>query len=440
MSSLNYKQNTTAVKFNYNYNGLKVKQESPEKILLRTTLAHMLWEDQFYVDGKTSAELLADSVGKVSPAYAADVAMRARSDFKLRHVPLYIMRVLAANGTLKAEDLAAVVQRPDELSEFLAMYWKDKKQPLSNQVKKGLAQSFKKFNEYQLAKWDKNSSAISIRDVMFLTHPKPDTTEQVELFKKVANKQLSVPDTWETELSGGADKKKTFERLMREKKLGALAFLRNLRNMVNSGVPEGLIREYGAQVPLDRVLPFRFITAQRACPNLSDLLEGMMLKSLIKHDKLKGNTALVVDVSGSMFQAKVSEKSDLLRFDAAAALAVLCKEVCEKVAVYTFSNQLVKVSEHYNGFNLIKAMYGSQRHAGTDMRTAIEHLPKDGLDRLIVFTDEQTSTMPPDVPGIKPYIINVAAYTKGISKKGWTTISGFSEAVIDYIQVVENTA
>jgi 60 kDa SS-A/Ro ribonucleoprotein len=50
-------------------------------------------------------------------------------------------RASAAHKALVADTLFTVIQRPDEITEFLAIYWKDGKQPLSAQVKKGLARA-----------------------------------------------------------------------------------------------------------------------------------------------------------------------------------------------------------------------------------------------------------------------------------------------------------
>lgn len=442
MSSVNYKQNTSAVQqLAKTHNGLVVPKASDKEKLVRLTMAHMLWENQFYVDGAKVADQLTGLTQKVEPEFVAAVAKEARTSFKLRHVPLLLMRGLAKRNALKASDLAEVIQRPDEMSEFLSLYWKDKKQPVSNQVKKGLAQAFGKFNEYSLAKWDKNSAAVSLRDVMFLTHPKPVDAAQEILFKKVAEKTLETPDTWETELSAGANKKETFSRLMAEKKLGALAFLRNLRNMQEAGVSETEIRDYSRNVNVERVLPFRFISAAKHAPNLEDMLEAMMFKCLAGHDKFAGKTVLLVDISGSMFGAKVSGKSDLERFDAAVALAILCREVCEDVEIFTFSNSSVRVDKSLRGFALAHALRTSQRPGGTDLRNSLieidRKMPK--YARCIVFTDEQSSTSPGNVKSTKNYIINVGAYENGINHFAWLTISGFSEAIVDYLQMVEKS-
>ncbi len=439
MSSLNKKVAQPTVK---NEAGLAVKKISPENTLMRMALANMLFEGQFYVDGQTSADVMAEAVRKSDPVFAMSLAKTARKQFKLRHVPLLIVRELIRTGTAKAEDIAEVIQRPDEMGELLALYNKDGKQPLTHQLKKGLGKAFVKFNEYSLAKNDKNSAAYSVRDVMFMVRPKPLNEDQEALFKRIANKEMVVPDTWETQLSNGADKKETFERLMAENKLGALAFIRNLRNMVGAGISESKIREYSANVDVSNVLPFRFIAAARIVPALEDMLENMMFRACEGMEKIKGSTDVVVDVSGSMFGTKVSAKSDLDRFDAAAALAVLTRELCEDVNFYTFSNGLVRVPAR-RGFALVEALLNSQSHGGTDLGNSLNQLRGKNGDnvrtRTIVITDEQ-STSRPSSPQGKGYILNVGSYQNGINHDKWTTITGFSEAVFSYIQEIEKIA
>lgn len=423
----------------FNSVGTQVPQINAERQLKRVTLAAMLWEKQFYLDGKSHAELVKELVAKVAPSKVEALAEEARTKFKLRHIPLLLARELARHGKLQATALTNVIQRPDEMSEFLSIYWQEGKTAVSNQVKKGLAACFNKFNEYQLAKWNKNSAAIKLRDVMFLSHPKPQTAQQAELFKRIAADTLATPDTWETQLSSGADKCETFTRLMQEKKLGALAFLRNLRNMRDSGVADALIRSYAQTVDVSRVLPFRYIAAARIVPQYEDMLETMMFRSLADHQKIPGKTVLVIDVSGSMFGTKISAKSDLDRFDAAAALAILCREVCEQVEIYSFSDNAVRVAPR-RGFALREAISSSQRHTGTMLGRAMQTINANGgYDRCIVFTDEQSWDRPGAPRGLG-YVVNVASYENGVNHQAWTEINGFSEAVVDYIQALEQEA
>lgn len=414
--------------------GTKVRTISAEAQLVRSVLANMLWENSFYEDGKSHAERIKHLVSQVSPTFVGELAKRARNEFKLRHVPLKLVRELARNGKLAANQLTDAIERPDEISEFLSIYWAEGRTPIANQVKKGLANAFGKFNEFQLSKWDKNSSAISLRDVMFMVHANPKGRE--DLFKRIANEELATADTWETRLSAGADKGETFADLMSNGKLGAMAFLRNLRNMVEAGIPEQMIRAYAETVNVEKVLPFRYVAAARIMPQFEDMLEKMMLRSLSSQEKLPGKTVLLVDVSGSMFGPKVSEKSDLDRFDAAAALAMLCREVCEEVEIYSYSSDAVRVAPRH-GFALRDAIHNSQPHGGTHLGTALSTVNRQAkYDRVIVFTDEQSYDRV-DAPRGLGYVLNVASYENGINNGAWTTITGFSEAVIDYIRAIE---
>ena len=84
---------------------------------------------------------------------------------------------------------------------------------------------------------------MKLRDVLFLSHAKPRDEAQAALWKRLIAGELVAPDTWEVALSSGADKREAWERLLTERKLGALALLRNLRNMQEAQVREELVVE-----------------------------------------------------------------------------------------------------------------------------------------------------------------------------------------------------
>src|SRR5260370_24029288 len=215
------------------------------------------------------------------------------------------------------ERVVRVDQRVDELSEFVAIYWAGGRRPLSAQVKKGLAAAFTNFDEYALAKYDR-ASVVRLRDVLFLSHAKPRDTAQAELWRRLIANQLTTPDTWEVALSSGGDKRTHWERLLTERKLGALALLRNLRNMKDAGVPEAQVVSALDTMRTDRILPFRFLAAARYAPQWEEALERAMFRSLegcgADDDlaRLAGPTLILVDVSGSMV-APLSPRSPILR-------------------------------------------------------------------------------------------------------------------------------
>ncbi|HKZ39633.1 MAG TPA: TROVE domain-containing protein, partial [Candidatus Hodarchaeales archaeon] len=323
------------------HEGGTAKRIGPELQLRRSVMACLLWEDTFYESGEDIATRIKNIIPQVAPTIVAGIAIEAREKMKLRHVPLLIVREMAQHKEHKAlvsETLSRVIQRADELAEFLAIYWKEKKQPLSAQVKKGLAKAFTKFSAYDLAKYNREG-AVKLRDALFLCHAKPKDEEQAAIWKKLVDGTLESPDTWEVELSAGKNKKETWTRLMAEKKLGALAFLRNLRNMQKVDVDRTLMREYFKSLKVERVLPYRFIAAARFVPDLEPELETAMFKAIEGAEKLPGRTILLVDVSGSM-RDSLSSKSDMIRLDAACGLAILGRELCEDIGVYTFANEI----------------------------------------------------------------------------------------------------
>lgn len=415
--------------------------------LRRSVLTCLLWEDTFYETGTEIADRIAELVPQVEPQEVADLAIEARNRLQLRHVPLFLLRELArrkGTGPIVEKALGHVIQRADELAEFLAMYWNEKRQPLAAGVKRGLAAAFGKFDEYRLSKYDR-ASKIKLRDVLFLVHAKPKDDGQAALWKRLVDGELATPDTWEVELSAGKDKKETFERLLRQGKLGGLAVLRNLRNMQQAGVDETLIRAR-LDKGIARALPFRFVTAAGYAPNLEDALEVAMLKGTEDLPPLPGKTGLLVDVSGSMDE-RIARKSETTRIDAAAGLAILLREKAERVVVATFSNQVAVIPPR-RGFALRDAIKASQPHQGTYLRRALQLLRDDAhatgwsdLGRVIVITDEQSHD------GILPaftelaYVVNVAPYKHGVSyRDGWTHIDGWSEHVIDYVRESEADA
>ena len=426
-----------------------------EQSLRRCVLTNLLWEDNFYESGGSIAAEIARLVPLVPAATVRDIAIEARSLQKLRHVPLFLAREMARLATHRHEvatTLAQVIQRPDELTEFLAIYWKDNKNaPLSNQVKKGLATAFTKFNEYSLGKYNQDKD-VKLRDVLFLCHAKPLNKEQEAVWKKLIDGTLATPDTWEVELSASKDKKASWERLLSEKRLQVLAFIRNLRNMTEAGVDKNLVRNYFLTVNPERALPFNFLSAAEHAPAYTAQIEELMFRCLASYPKLKGKTVFIVDVSGSM-QAGLSDRGTMTRLGAAAALAALMREVCEQPVIYATagSDHLRKHATREvgasRGFALMEAIKKELHALGgggiflCQATKFVENLEKDAA-RLLVLSDSQDCDYEANPNkaatfGTYNYLFDVAAHTKGVGYKKFVHIDGWSEHVIDYIYAYE---
>jgi hypothetical protein len=441
------------------HGGAPAAQMTNVQALRRSVMSCLLYEGEFYEDGVTIAKRIQDLSDKVPIETLAQIAIEAREEAKLRHVPLLLLVALAKRGSgsnLVSTTIGRVIQRADELSEFLALYWQHnpkradgRNAPLSAQVKKGLSLAFGKFDEYQIAKYDRAKS-VTLRDVMFLSHTKAANDDQLAVYDKLVNEKLTVPDTWEVALSTGADKKETFERLLTDSKLGYLALLRNLRGMLEAGVSEKLIRSaLAARKGAARVLPFRFLTAAKHAPKLEDALEQAMFDQIAAGERLAGKTVVIVDNSGSM-QAKLSGKSEMTRLAAAHTLTAVLREQCEQAVVYATAGddarriaKTMLIPTARRGFGLISALdiHETARVIGgggiflKQVMAYVQEREPDA-DRIVVITDEQDTgrenprSVVPYAPG---YMINVASARNGIGYGNWTHIDGFSESAIRYM-------
>jgi hypothetical protein len=460
MSKLNpvIKKNTDkfeATRLAGGFGALAAKQD-PESLLRRAVFSCLLFEDLAYESGENNAENIAALIPKVEPEKVAQIALEARKDQKLRHVPLFILSEMAKYPKHKqyvSDYLKSVITRPDMITDFVSLYWKNGKKPLANQVKKGLAQSFNNFNEFQFAKYDRDAK-IKLRDVMFLVRPNPQDNEQEKLFKKIADRTLATPDTWEVELSKSTDKKGSWTRLIKENKLGALAFLRNLRNFKEAGVDHNLIREGFKNVNSSMLLPLNFLAARQHAPEFESEIEALMIRTYSNLNKLPGYTVFVVDVSGSM-GCGLSAGSSFDRLANATAMALLARNQCEKIDIFctagsdgTRIHQTSKIDYPANGFKLIDQINEKKRVLGgggiftSQCLDYIKDKVSEKPDRIIVFSDSQDCSMPKVTPkpfGKNNYIVDVSAHQHGINYKGvWTAeIAGHSDHFLTFISSME---
>jgi hypothetical protein len=165
-----------------------------------------------------------------------------------------------------------------------------------------------------------------------------------------------------------------------------------------------------------------------------------MVSCIDSEKSLKGKTAILVDVSGSM-EASLSAKSDLSRMDAACALALLAQHVCEDVDIFTFSNHTRLIPNAPSGLELIDILKNSQPNHSTYLGNAlleVRKLYKEKIDRLIVITDEQSHDSVGSPTGVtsganRGYMINVASNRNGIGYGSWVRLTGFSEQIINFI-------
>lgn len=421
--------------------------------LRRSVLANMLGENQYYEDGQKTTDRIKSLIPNVDSEALHDLAIEARTVFGLRHVPLMIAREMARHPRHRPwvyRTLTSIIRRADEIPEFLAMYWAEGKQPLAKQVYLALKHSFKKFRAYHFEKYTGEGREITLRDVMFLTHPQPPRDEW-KLYKQIADRELPPADTWEVELSkqDGRSKAEKWTSLLEEEKLGALAVVRNIRNMSQAGVDQELIDQAIGKMYVRNVYPFQLLNAAKVNPRHEAALEQAMLRSVEGLPRLEGRTLIVVDLSGSM-GSLLSGKSETTRADTAMMIAATLREICvDPVIMATAGNDHTGIHASTfvparRGFALRDALHASRREIGgggiflTQCLTwAKEREPK--INHVVVITDEAdcdrrlTPASAPAYGQVSNTLINIGIYDKGIAYGKFDHITGFSEATVHYL-------
>ncbi len=196
--------------------------------------------------------------------------------------------------------------------------------------------------------------------------------------------------------------------------------------MREAGVDESLVLAALGSMSTARVLPFRFLAAARYAPQWEEALEQAMLKSCGSAEAGRP-TIVLVDVSGSM-TAPLSHRSEMQRTDAAYGLAVLLREIAEKVPCVHSRTRWSKFRHVAASLCATQSMPRSpQRHlAGQGSRAA-----EPGM-RALRSPDRhhrRTGTRPVPAPKGKGYMINVApTRTASATASGRTSMAGASRS------------
>jgi len=122
------------------------------------------------------------------PAAVAALAKETRTTWGLRQVPLLLIRELArtrGNGPIVRHALKDIIDRPEDLTAYVTLYWRDGRAPLSAGSRRGLAAALMTFNAYQLARAtcqeEFDHAAVTLVDVLRLVRPRPTTPEHAAL-------------------------------------------------------------------------------------------------------------------------------------------------------------------------------------------------------------------------------------------------------------------
>lgn len=457
-----FNQSTQGANKTVNKSGhVAYKMENKLK-LVTMVLTTMFGEPMYYGDNSNELVKLAK---ETDMQFVSKLAIYARKEFHMRSVSHVLTAIIANQGKeYTRHTVNGVVERVDDITEILACYIGMYGKPIPNALKKALADAMQRFNEYQFAKYNGGNKAVKLRDVLRITHAKPKDKAQEELFGKIINDTLETPYTWETELSSKGNTTEVWEQLIESGKVGYMALLRNLRNIVqaqpkNIDIVLNTLKDK-EQVLKSKQLPFRFYSAYKALSNVGtskifDTLEIAIRHSVENIEKINGKTLIAIDVSGSM-QNPVSAKSDVYCSDIACLMASMANYICDDTIVLSFDTRLNKVNISSVGGIIQNAKSINVNGGGTDITLPIRYLLQEKIkvDRLIMFSDNEINS------GYRGYQrtcqsyadlyrreINPDFWVHAVDLQGYGTqqfigaktniIAGWSEKMLEFISLSE---
>lgn len=370
--------------------------------LVTQVLTSFFNESKFYGDNSAEMQKVIKHVIQEDPEFVSQLAVFARREFNMRSVAHVLTAYLAHEEKGKPfvrKTVKGVSLRGDDVTEIMSFYLSTFGKPVPNSLKKGIADVLVGLDEYQLAKYKGEGKAVKMRDLLCLCRPRPMTSEQEALWKRCLEGKLEVPITWETQLSANGNNAETWESLIGSGKVGYMAYLRNLRNILTAN-PRNVDRVLEKISNPDAVrkskqLPFRYLSAYKSVYNIGgskvfDALEAAIDASVDNLPHIPGTTVIAIDTSGSMGSA-ISAKSDIRCCDISMMLGVIANRICENAIVYTFDTSLQKKAFSTRGGIIYTVMHEAHAGGGTRMNLPFEQMIRDRVkaDRVIVISDNE---------------------------------------------------
>lgn len=428
-------------------------------------------EPKFYGDNTPEIINNIKSMFQTDPEFVLKLAIFCKKELNLRTMPIVMLveacnaTSLKGNSTILRQAGQQIITRADGLTELLSYHLHAYGKPIPKSIKLILADGLNSFDEYELGKYKKTKSNVKLKDVLFLSHPKPKNAKQQELFNAIATDTLTIPFTWETFISKNGSSKESWSAVV--PKMGIMAKLRNLRNFLDNDVdPKFYLTDFNTKdiILKSKQFPFRFYSAHKMLRNnnnlnttkVLDALETAIEYSIENIPKIPGKTLIAADNSGSM-SSTVSGKSKLELREIANLMASFSNKVFDESIVSSFGEdfKIINLSKRNVLSNVDLITQLSVGYATNGWKVARHLLDnKIFVDRVIIFTDMQLwdntdcycdsttlrtawSTYKKEVnSNAKLYLVDLAGYGT-IQFPEHTTnivnIGGWSENIFDFI-------
>lgn len=490
MARFNFKPLQKIVPITVNREGNIAYDLSNEEKLVSLILTSLL-KDQFYRSGEQSLQELVNLVQNVSPEFAAKCAIFARHKFGIRSVSHVIGALLPnlvkgqpicynkkKDPIFPRDFVRNIVRRPDDMLEIMSFHFllKDKDEAIPNSLKRGLADAFDKFDNYQIAKYRGETRDFKLIDLVRLVHPVPRPNNAAAL-KALVEGNLVSNDTWESELTRTGQQAKSEEEklalksevwkdLIFNRKIGYMALLRNIRNIIQQADEDTKVLAWTLLqdkelIKNSLIFPYRFAVAAKQINNAwwNTAFNNAIKIALDNVPFLPGKNLIVCDVSKSM-QSGGQNSLSPQEISGIFAAQIACKSPCDIIAFGTTAAYINPQFRDILSAGKSITVLGNKHNVGwsTNIDSVFELLIKDhkAYDRIMVFTDMQVNTYSSYVNSGQP-TQNVLNRYKKITKSDpfiyWfdlngygntqlkqrklTQISGYSDKIFDFMKFAE---
>lgn len=330
-------------KYVTNHMGAKAIKETAELELVSLLLSSFA-EDSYYETTSEAFTRLNDLIERCDKEFVAKAVVFARTKFGMRsisHVAAAKLAKYISGKDWASKFYNSVIHRPDDMTEIVSFYAANCAEPAKNKRKRkglpasmrnGFGEALGRFNEYSLGKYRSEKKDFKLIDVVNMVHPKPTEKNSIAL-KALVEGTLKSTDTWEVNLTKAGQtgkteeevldlKKDAWEKLIKERKIGYFALLRNLRNIMTQAPS---VMKEACELLCDKklikkslVLPFRYLTAYNEIEKLGApgkkvfekdglnnkevlaAIEKAIMISIENLPTLMGKTIILSDNSGSM--------------------------------------------------------------------------------------------------------------------------------------------
>lgn len=510
-----------------NYEGGEAyNPESPELQLYKLTVNNLL-EDTYYREDEEALAELIQAAQHCDPEFTVKLAAYAREELYLRDVPIVLL-VWASRQAGAKEYVrrygSSVIQRADEPMKALAAHEKMFGPPTfkerarewlesgafqqdirtternarlreaidngdikevakeegvydsikqlgvcpSKPLKSVIEDALHNFDEYQVAKYDRDNREYNMKDVLNLVRPNPRDDTRAEIFEKVALSErdesvdpLETPTTWETVISDKGNTESAWREVL--PRMGLFAKVRNVRNMLEAGLSADDIFsdediEYAERAKL---YPFRFYQAYLATQTAAaaDSEIKTWMERFIR--VTAGNAHLprsyiCVDLSGSM-DTPLSENSSMTYKEIAAFFGAVMSQADSEVVAFGSEAQTVSLYGESSPLDDTRQIMRTPVGGSTNGWKAIDQMEGE-YDRIIMLTDMQIwdstggfgnrsknsvkSSYDDLDTEIPLYMVDLSSYGDLVTPENYKNvynISGWNSKLIDFIQLSEES-